>query len=481
MSDNRRILNPLLAWLIMILSLGVEIIGIVDSDENTLLLATCLIWIGLFIKNLHREKFTVLAFYVTFFTFLMSTLVIKYFDSTVELRVSKHETLVHMYISLYVSLFFVNVGTWLARNVRISFTRQHWDDGVDLRFKDTDKIQRASKIVYLLTSICTLAISFEKAIYVIIGGSYTSYYVNFVSVLPSIVSKVSEMSTFAFYIYLATLPDPKKSKLPFAVYLIIGVLGLLYGQRNQIVMAVIMLCLYIVLYENHEGKPYSILKKRYFVLGLLLIPFVLVFLEFFKYSRDNMAFEFAGIWESIKNLFTSLGGSVNVIGQGYELKDAFPKGHFYSLGGVVDFITKNALLRPMLGTTIYQGNTIEMALYGNSYGQTITYLGWGPTLYLAGRGMGSCFIAEAFHDLGFFGIALFSFIYGIVLTKVNKLQKGHWIKNAIILIALYYILYAPRDSAGSFISAFFNYSFIATISIIYFLSKCLKNRKRTGE
>ena len=149
--------------------------------------------------------------------------------------------------------------------------------------------------------------------------------------------------------------------------------------------------------------------------------------------------------------------------------------------GVIDFITKNVLLRPILGTTIYEGNTIEMALYGNSYGQTITYLGWGPAVYLAGRGMGSCFIAEAFHDIGFLGIVLFSVIYGIVLTKVNKLQKGHWIKNAIILIALYHILYAPRDSAGSFISAFFNYSFIVTILIIYFLSKCLKSRKRTGE
>ena len=481
MSDNRRILIPLLAWFLMILSLMVEIIGIIDSDENTLLLATCLIWIGLFIKNLHREKFTMLAFCVTFFTFLMGTLVIRCFDPTVELRVSRHETLVHMYISLYVALFFVNVGTWLARNVKISFTKQYWREDEDLRFKATDKIQQASKIVYLLTSICMLAVSLEKAIYVIIGGDYTSYYVNFTSVFPSIVSKISEMSTFAFYIYLGTLPDPKKSKLPFAVYLITGVLGLLYGQRNQIVMTVIMLCIYIVLYENYEEKPYSILKRKYFVLGLILIPFALVFLDFIKYSRNSMVFEFAGIWESIKDLFTSLGGSVNVIGQGYELKDAFPEGHFYSLGGVIDFITKNVLLRPILGTTIYEGNTIEMALYGNSYGQTITYLGWGPAVYLAGRGMGSCFIAEAFHDIGFLGIVLFSVIYGIVLTKVNKLQKGHWIKNAIILIALYHILYAPRDSAGSFISAFFNYSFIVTILIIYFLSKCLKSRKRTGE
>lgn len=474
-------LIPLLAWFLMILSLMIEIIGIIDSDENTLLLATCLIWIGLFIKNFHREKFTMLAFCVTFFTFLMGTLVIRCFDPTVELRVSRHETLVHMYISLYVALFFVNVGTWLARNVRISFTKQYWREDEDLRFKATDKIQQASKIVYLLTSICMLAVSLEKAIYVSIGGDYTSYYVNFSSAFPSIVSKISEMSTFAFYIYLGTLPDPKKSKLPFAVYLIIGVLGLLYGQRNQIVMAVIMLCIYTVLYENYEEKPYSILKKRYLILGLILIPFALVFLDFVRYSRNSMVFEFAGIWESIKDLFTSLGGSVNVIGQGYELKDAFPEGHFYSLGGVVDFITKNALLRPVLGTTIYEGNTIEMALYGNSYGQTITYLGWGSTLYLAGRGMGSCFIAEAFHDIGFLGIVLFSVIYGIVLTKVNKLQKGHWIKNAIILIALYHILYAPRDSAGSFISAFFNYSFIVTILIIYFLSKCLKSRKRTGE
>lgn len=475
--DNRIILNTILAYFLILLSCVLEIIGIIYSDENALLLATCLIWTGLFIKSLHRENFTVLLFCVTFFTFLMGTLVIRSFDSTVELRVSKHETLVHMYISLYVSLFFLNVGTYIARNVKFSISKQHRDDVIDLRYNDIDRIQRSSKIIYLLTSICAMAVSLEKAIYVIIGGDYTSYYVDFVSVLPSFFNRISDMNTFAFYIYLATLPDPRNSKLPFTVYLVIGVLGLLYGQRNQIVMTVIMLCIYIVLYENHEQNPYSILKKKYFVLGLIALPFMLVFLNFFMYLRDSMEFEFKGILESIKDLFTSLGGSVNVIGQGYELMDAFPKGHFYSLGGVIDFITKNALLRPILGTTVYHSNTIEMALYGNSYGQTITYLGWGPTLYLAGRGMGSCFIAEAFHDLGFFGIALFSSIYGIILTKVNKLQNGHWIKNAIILIALYHILYAPRDSAGAFLSAFFNYSFIATVLIIYFFSKCLKTKK----
>lgn len=472
--DNQRILKSIFSYFLILLSFALEIIGIIYSDENVLLLATCLIWTGLFIKNLHRENFTVLVFCVTFFTFLMSTLVIRCFDSSVELRVSKHETLVHMYISLYVSLFFLNVGTYIARNMRFSISKHHRDGVINLN--DIDRIQRASKVIYLLTSICAMAVSFEKAIYVIIGGDYTSYYVDFISVLPSIFNRISDMNTYAFYIFLATLPDPRNSKLLFSIYLIDGVLGLLYGQRNQIVMVVIMLCIYVVLYENREQKPYSILKRKYVVLGLILIPFVLVFLDFIKYSRDSMAFKFDGIWESIKDLFSSLGGSVNVIGQGYELMDAFPKGHLYSFGGVIDFLTKNVLLRPILGTTIYNDNTIEMALYGNSYGQTISYLGWGPTLYLAGRGMGSCFIAEAFHDLGFLGIGLFSSVYGIILTKVNKLQKGYWIRNAIVLIALYHILYAPRDSAGSFISAFFNYSFIATVLIIYFFSRCLKTK-----
>lgn len=455
-------------------------LGLFNSSTMILLAAVCVLWLSVLFSNLERKKFTVLAFLLTFFTFLLGTLVIRFFDPSVALRVTKKDTFIHMYICLYIALGALDIAILLSEyvhfTIRASARTRLVDNG--RAFDLSNRVQRASRIVFLLTAVFPIAIAVEKVFFVVGGGSYLAYYVKYATALPTFFSKIAEINTFAFFFFLATMPDPRKSKLPIFIYLLIGILGMMYGQRNQFVMAVLFLTIYIIMYENSMGQEYLILKKRYIVIAMVAVPFVLVLLEYVQFIRDSRVFEFKGIVKTIKALFASLGGSVNVIGHGYELKEYFPQGHFYSLGGVIDFITKNALVRPFLGTTIYQGNTIEMALYGNSYGQTLSYLGWGAKTYLAGSGMGSCFIAEAFHDLGYMGVAAVSFIYGIILSKVNHLVVGNWLKNTIALISLYYVLYAPRDSAGQFIAAFFNFSFIVTALLIFVLSKCLKNNNQ---
>ena len=92
--------------------------------------------------------------------------------------------------------------------------------------------------------------------------------------------------------------------------------------------------------------------------------------------------------------------------------------------------------------------------------------------------MGSSFIAESYHDMGYIGIMLFSIVYGVILKSANNLKEGHYVKNAIVLISLYHIIYAPRDSAGAFISSYFNFSFIFTLIIIGFVSRIMKPRQQ---
>ena len=470
---NRRIkINDLLSGFLLVFALIVFVIGLASMNTDWLFWAVITMWLCMLIKNLRRDSFTVLAFLISFFAFLIGALLVKHFDSSVALRFSSDDAMHHTLISLFIALAFVDLGTYIANKVKFKTSEIKFPGSGDIT-----RIQKASKSVYIFTAAFAILISIEKCVYVILSGSYTSYYINFSSVLPSFFTRIADMSEFAFFIFLATMPEPRKNKIPFIIFFTTGVLGLLYGQRNQIVMAVIMLGVYFILYENFSGEKYSIIKRKYYFIAAIALPFGMVFLEYFMYARDSLDYSYKGVWESIKHMLISLGGSVNVIGQGYELKGLFPKGHFYSLGGIIDFITKNELLRPILGTKIYQGNTIEMALYGNSYGQTITYLGWGPTVYLAGRGMGSSFIAESYHDMGYIGIMLFSFIYGVILTSANSLKEEHYVKNAIVLISLYHIIYAPRDSAGAFITSYFNFSFIFTLIVIVFASKIVKSRQ----
>lgn len=465
-------INDLLSSCILGLSLVFFILGLINLSIEWLFWSVIIMWLYMLLKNFRRDRFTVLAFLISFFAFLIGALLVKHFDSSVTLRFSSEEAMRHTLISLFIALAFVDFGSFIAKRIRIKMPNMRFS-GVS----DITSIQNASKVIFFITSVFAILLSIEKSVYVIRSSSYTSYYTDFTSVFPSFFNKLADMSIFAFFVFLATLPNPKKNKTPFLLYFIIGVLGLLYGQRNQIVMAIILLGVYFVLYENYSGEPYSIIKRKYYVLAAIALPFVMVFLEYFMYVRDDLEYSYGGVWASVKHMLISLGGSVNVIGQGYELKDLFPKGHFYSLGGVIDFITKNELLRPILGTKIYQGNTIEMALHGNSYGQTITYLGWGPKVYLAGRGMGSCYIAESYHDMGYFGVMLFSAIYGVVLTIANNLKEGHYVTNAVVLISLYYVIYSPRDSAGAFISAYFNFSFIITLLAIVLVSRIIKSSR----
>ena len=465
--------------LILISSFFCLFLGLSNSSENLLLVSVFMIWVCIVVSSFKREKFSILAFLITFFTFLLGRLLVRAFDPTTSLSYSKHETIIHVLISLYEALAFFYLGTLIAGKIKIKISRSNNYSHRDIRNKNIDdannlRIRIASKRLYLITCIFPIVINLEKIIYVFFIGGYTSYFVSFHSAFPYFFNIIADVNNYLFYFFLATLPNPREHNNIFIIRLFIGLTGMLYGQRNQVVMAVILVWIYIVLYENLTNTPYGIIKKRFYILTILLVPFILMFFEFFMAYRSNEAYSFINIGQSIKHMLSSLGGSVNVIGYGYELQESFPAGKLYSFGGVIDFFTQNVLVRSLLGTKVYQQNTIDMALHGNSYAQTITYLGWGRAVYLSGRGMGSSYIAEAYQDFGHFGISFFSAIFGMLLTKVNHLYRGRWIYNTIILISLYQILYSPRDSAGGFISAFFATSFIGTLLLVIVTSKMVK-------
>jgi oligosaccharide repeat unit polymerase len=464
-----RALGTLLFFMLLV-SFVFFLFGLYESDEALLLISVCAIWIFLVFKNLNRDRFTVLAFLITFFTFLMGTALLSSFDATVSLRVHRHETIVHIYKSLYIALLFLYLGTMLPTTIRFAVRRP-----LKHRESNVQYIQRASKYLFYISSVFSIIVALEKLFYVIVTGSYTSFYARFTTSLPPIVQKIDQMTNIAFFVYLATLPDPRKSKSVFFIRLLIAVIIVLFGQRSDIVMTIIVICIYCILYENLHGIPYAIIRRRWYIYALSIVPFMLVLLEFIMYYRDGKVYSFGNVYESIKNVFASLGGSVNVIGFGFERANGFPDGKLYSLGNVIDFLTKNVITRSIFGTPVYRSNSVEMALYGNQFAHAITYL-VKPKAYLAGQGMGSSYIAEVFHDFGYIGIALVNVIYGVILTRANKLQKEDFVMNAIKIVSLYNILYAPRGPADSFISAYLNITFIATLFIIYGFSLILKRR-----
>ena len=461
------ITENLMLPLVFLLSIFVFLTGSLLLDKDIILIALIIIWCFSLICYKDRNNIMMFAFLITFSTFLMGTIFVYLFDETNYLFVDNTEAaIVHTYQCLYISLFSLFCGHELAKHIGNGTNKSI---NLEKRSRKQIYIRNMSKYVFMLTAICSVMVSGEKILFYISTGDYSAYYTSFISILPELIRKLAEVNIFAFFIYVATLPTPKDSKSVFLIYLFIGFLGLLYGQRNQIILSLLFIMLYCVIYENRIKKPYSIISKKYYFLAILLLPLLMLFLDFFMYFREGRVYEFMSVFKSIENLINNLGRSVNIIAYGYDLKFNFPVNKIYSLGGIVDFFTKNIFMQVLLGTEIYHGQTIEMALYGNSFGQTITYM-INSSAYLNGAGFGSCYIAEAYHDFGYAGVCFFNIIYGFILTKINKLQSNSIMVNTMMFMSLYYILYAPRDSAGHFIAAYFNFIFLITAFSIYVLA-----------
>ena len=462
----------LLIDIFLIITIPLFFLGYISFEGSLMYFSLIIAWLMFAIKSCTRERIMVFAFSITLFVFLFGKIVVNQLEMGISERIT--DTMLHTYLCLFLSIHFANFGVILAKwdKLKESYIKK----GFSYNSKANDRTQRmrkAAKTIYIFFGLCQLACALEKLILAHILGSYTATFVNFSSLLPSIVTKLSEMADIAFFIYLSTLPNPRKMKLVFGLKILIGLILLAYGMRNVIVMTLILLGAYCILYEELNKKRYDIISKKTYIISLMLIPVVLTFFEYIMAYRDGLNYVNNSIFNSAKHMIISLGGSVSVIEYGYEYDSAIPD-KFYSFSGIIDFITQNFIARIFLGVQQYGGNTIEGALYGNSLSNILTYM-VKKEAYLGGYGMGSSYIAEVYHDFGYIGVSLINVIYGYILIQFNNLKSNQILKNTIIIMSSYYIVYAPRAYADGFLSCFFNFSFILTLLTIYITSRIKLN------
>ena len=167
-------------------------------------------------------------------------------------------------------------------------------------------------------------------------------------------------------------------------------------------------------------------------------------------------------------LFTGVADSDKVIKYGYILKSEFPKGHFYTLGSVIDYFKYSALSRLLLGTDVTVSQTVEYALQGNGYSYTLSYLYY-PSQFLSGHGLGSCYIAELYQDMGYLGVFLGNVLLGIIIRNVFTLSKNSVIKNAIIFYMFKLLMLTPRNDYDVILRELGSVSFWGTMLVLVFV------------
>ena len=440
-----------------------------------------------------REKIVYFLFLVTFFVFLLGSYFIQFlgggewwvsfYDGVLEAKFEVGNLEITM-IALYLALFGLLIGNWF--NSKINYK-------IKIRKRDTVRnyntidngIKRVSTILYCITYIGAFINTIYKIVF-ISNASYLSYYREYVGI--PIFEQMASANDIVFYIYLATMPNKRKSIPYIGTYLLMKILSLLTGARSNAIVAILIILFYCYFRQANSKKIGVIeiwITKRMIGLGVIILPILVVLLKLISIIRAGQSFNDMSFWELFVEFFQTQGGSVHLISYAELYKEQLPSTNLsYVFGPIINLLKSNSIIQMFSDFSVYKSNTLEAAMYGNSLSNTISYLVM-PYNFYHGMGMGSCYIAELMVDFGYIGVFIFNVTLGNILNMYSKIRTGSILKTTILLLMLEGIFIICRASALQWAVIIFKDSTILVILTVYvtayILSKIPSNGRRRNE
>lgn len=450
-------------------------ITLITGDVNTAFWVVFMMWGYNIIYALKKpyERSIFLAFNFTFFIFLIGNIFVSKVTSIPAFKSSvldlfSVEIQEHMLVALFLSLSGLLVGfSYFETKYKVIKIKR----SIDLNNRYISNLRKYSKRIIYLTFWASLILQIERAMYVQ-TVSYVDSYVDFQSHLPSIVRRIATLYDYSFLLFLATIPKYKEAKLPIIIYLILGSISLGYGQRTGVCITFAFLFIYFALRQKYKfyGDSDIWITKKLLISVFVSLPFFIVFLYTFAQTRLGYdANDFGGILGNLEAFLYQQGRTVQLIGYEQIFQDKFPQS-WYSFSFMFEFFQHNYISESLNLFKSYQPQTIEYALNGYNFGSAITYL-VEPEQYVLGYGLGSCYIAEAYHDFGFVGLFLLNAFYGFIFSySKQSLHKGVWATFAYLMI-LEELLMAPRGSDTYFIKVFISVFLFAYFILMRYFAK----------
>ena len=452
-------------FIIVTISVSLILFGYVTNNVNLAFFATILILSSNIIYALKkiRNRYLFMVFNSTFFIFIMGRITMNFiFYGNIGLNYD-NEIVMHTVLSIYISLITVFLTFLIVNNMKFKKVKikQTFSKRIDV-----EVLRKASKLVFYATYIFALLTVVEK-IYFVMHSGYAAYYIVYNSSLLGIVIKLATVNEIAFFFYLASHPIKKDTKVIFFLYLLIGILSLGFGQRNEVVLRICLVYFIYYPYRNliREIDDEKWITRSYIRNVVIAIPALIFFMSFWGMVRAGVA-DKTSIGDHFISFFYNQGNSAEIIAFAKYAQNQIPN-HLYSLGPISEFLRSNILSKYIFNTQVYTGFTIDAAMIGTNFGSTLSYL-YNPSHYIQGIGLGSCYIAELYHDFGFLGVIFINVVYAFFIAKFGGRKIHGAIKEAIYLMILYNIIYAPRDRALSFITNLFSFTFILTAFLIWF-------------
>lgn len=409
-----------------------------------------------------KDRSMLFAFLIAFFVFLLGRdFVQQFFGYQVENFTS--EVQLHAYLSYLITLISLGVFYRLFSRHRRNSSRkktEYFDQAIKVLL-----IRKLSLYVYYFSWIFALISKIIVGSFVSARG-FTDYYTDYSEYLSGntllyLISKIELIMPASWCIYLATRPSKKQIKWPLLFYLVYLIASLGGGQRSTSMLGILFLFVYFI-YRQGLNPDEGWITKKMMILGILAIPCLAVFASVYNIWREGGSLEGVNFFENFIKFFYDQGVTSNVMKRAYMYKDQIPPDQIYTL----EFLHSGILAR-LLGITVYHGNTVDHALLGGSFTHSLGYVVMGNS-YLAGRGTGSCYIAELYQDFGYIGIFLGSILYAYLFANIanrNKDEKIFW--TALRLMVITQLLWAPRGSYTGFISQNLTPTTLATIIFVF--------------
>jgi len=377
---------------------------------------------------------------------------------------------------LNISLLSLILGYVLSDRVVAGGGKSNRTSSVDVQYYESAKIRTYRKVsLYLFygSMIFSIFALVDIGLFLVRNGYYATY--TSYNGLPWVIKKISDLTPITFFLFLATMPkkrDVNRNSIIFVVYL---AMTLLTGKRFGFVAGFLILMAYYVKRNSVNSGNVQWLTKKTILIIMFCIPVMFFLLYVFGSVRYLSEANNLSFGDAITDFLYGQGVSIHVIKFSYQHE--YNPNRLYTFSSTMTFLQKNFVSR-LLGITSYSGNTVENALNGYSLAHANSYYVYGAN-YLSGKGTGSCYIAEVFHDFGYAGVVLLNIIYGIILNRFFKFENMGIMHITISLLLLQSLLFAPRGSADGFIGDMVDVTMWSVFILVFSISNMLLRRHPT--
>lgn len=415
------------------------------------------------------ERVPLFAFVISFFILLLSRLYIPFIYDPDKLTyqslfTAEAKYLPECYRQLSLALLSVVVIYMYSSSKRAKSDIQP----INFESAQIKSLRKCAKFLSLFTSVFFIYNAVKLAISNITMG-YMSLY-DGTSAASTFISFTAGKFNFCMYLYFATMPCKKECRKMLWLFFICNAITIFSGVRNNFVIPVIFLVLYLN-FRNKINSGGEVWLSRKAILTLIgVFPVFMILMYATMLLRSGKDFNDINIIDGLLSSIYQLGSSIEVIHNGIKYESFLHEQQWYSLTPIYDLLVHNPITDFILGIPHIQQHTIERATQAGDLASSLTYID-NPSRYFAFGGVGSSYITEGWLDMGYLGIILYSSLYGYILGAVWRwMNKNVWqIFFAFVVIAQ--IMFAPRSWATALFTVPFEAKSWPYLLIAYYCYK----------